>query len=418
MMRLPRGPRLKRYVPALYQRNFLLFWSGQGASLIGTWMQNVGQAWLVLQLTNSPLDLGIVSSVQFLPVLLLSVFAGPFVDRLPKRKVLLLTQGSLMALAFTLSLITYLHVVRYRDILALSLLLGLVNTLDVPTRQSFIVELTGRENLMNAISLNSTAFNLARIFGPAVAGLLIGAIGIAPCFLLNGFSFLAVIVSLLFIDAPDRRPAGARIPIFRGVMASMGAGLRYVGDNARIAFPLLLMALLSIFVLNFNVVVPAFAKLSLGRDAAGYGLLMTSMGLGSFAAGVMLTLRSSGGPGAGRLVAGALGMSAFFAACGLARSYPLACLLLALSGFFTIVFTASCNAYVQTQSTDAMRGRVMSVYSLAFGGVTPIGSLYAGTLVALLGAGACMVVSGAVGILAAASIGLGAGRRWALPPRG
>ncbi|HUX14163.1 MAG TPA: MFS transporter [Spirochaetia bacterium] len=405
---------VNRYFPSLTHRNFLIFWSGQGFSVIGTWMQNVGQAWLVLQLTNSPFKLGLVSTIQFLPVMLLSVFAGPFVDRFPKRKVLIFTQTMLMLLAFVLSAITFLHVVQYWHILVLALLLGMVNTFDIPTRQSFVIELAGREDLMNAISLNSTVFNMARVVGPAVAGLLIGLIGIAPCFLFNGISFLAVIVSLFFINVPDyRAPQVADTDVgnpFSRVLSSIGEGLNYIRKNSHILLPLALMAVLSTFVMNFNIVVPTFVKIELSGNATSFGLLMTAMGIGSFAGGLLLTLRSAGGPKAVRLIAGGAGMSLFLLLAGFQRSFLLSAVLLAVTGFFSVTFAASCNAYVQSNSIDSMRGRVMSVYSLVFGGVTPIGSLYAGALVDAASASVCMVVSGAIGLCASVWVGL-TGRR-------
>lgn len=401
---------VRRYFPSLTHRNFLIFWTGQGLSVIGTWMQNVGQAWLVLQLTGSPLKLGLVSSIQFLPVMVLSIFAGPFVDRFPKRKVLIFTQSSLMLLALALSGLTYLHVIQYWHILVLALLLGLVNTIDIPTRQAFVIELAGRDDLMNAISLNSTVFNMARIFGPAVAGILMGAIGIAPCFLVNGISFLTVIVSLFFINVPDRVGTRAR-SVFSGVLPSIRDGLLYIGRNASIFLPLALMAVLSTFVMNYNVFVPTFAKLTLAGNAISYGFLMTAMGIGSFLAGLGLTIRSAGGPKASRLIVGGIGMSVFLIATGLQHSYALSCLLLAATGYFTVMFAASCNAYIQTKSEDSMRGRVMSVYSLVFGGVTPIGSLYAGTLIDAGGPALCMIVSGTIGLGATLSIGGLARRR-------
>ncbi len=395
-------------------RNFLIFWSGQGFSLIGTWMQNVGQAWLVLQITGSPFKLGLVSTMQFLPVMLFSVFAGPFVDRFPKRKVLIFTQTTLMLLAFILSTLTFLHVVQYWHILVLAFLLGMVNTLDVPTRQSFVIELAGRQDLMNAISLNSTVFNMARILGPAAAGLLIGLIGIAPCFLLNGISFLAVIISLFFINVPDYRAPRVSVEKRRnplsGVLASIGQGLEYIGRNPHILLPLVLMAVLSTFVMNFNIVVPTFVKLELSGNATSFGLLMTAMGVGSFAGGLALTLRSAGGPKAVRLIAGGLGMSGFFLVAGFQRSFALSAVLLALTGFFSVTFASSCNAYVQSNSIDSMRGRVMSIYSLVFGGVTPVGSLYAGALVDAASASVCMIVSGTIGVCASVWVAL-TGRR-------
>ena len=420
MISHPLKATVRRYFPSLTHRNFLLFWTGQGVSVIGTWMQNVGQAWLVLQLTNSPLKLGIVSAMQFLPVMVLSLVAGPFVDRYPKRKMIIFTQTSLMLLALILATLTLLHVVQYWHIVVLALLLGLVNTIDIPTRQAFVIELAGREDLMNAISLNSTVFNMARIFGPAVAGILIGAIGIAPCFYLNGISFLAVIISLFFIRVPDfpgSPAAGSAAPpavhrgLFDGVLASIREGLAYIARKPTILFPLVLMALLSTFVMNYNIFVPTFAKIDLHGDATTFGFLMTAMGVGSFLGAFTLTVRSAGVRKVRQIILGGLGMSTFLAISGMQRGFLLSCALLAVTGYFSVTFAASCNGHIQSESEDGMRGRVMSVYSLVFGGVTPIGSLYAGNLVDVVGPGACMIVSGGIGFVATLWMALAAGRR-------
>lgn len=368
-------------------------------------MQNIGLAWLVLQLTGSPVLLGIATAVQFLPVLLFSIFAGPLVDRFPKKQVLLLTQSCLMVLAVLLFLLAGFRTAQYWQILVLSFALGLVNTLDIPTRQSFIIEMVGRQDLMNAISLNSTVFNLARVVGPAVAGLLIAGLGTATCFLVNALSFLAVIGALLLIEVPGAPfPREANRVNLNEVLASMNEGLHYIASKPRILFPIVLMALLSTFVINYNVVVPLFAQDVLGGDAVHFGLLMTSMGLGSLLAAIVLALRSRRGPQARVLAVSSFLMSLFFTLTGLTDTFFLACAALGLVGFFTVSFSASCNAYIQIQTEDRMRGRVMSVYALVFGGVTPIGSYYAGQVSESFGVKICMVVSGGIGILSSAFI--------------
>jgi MFS family permease len=397
------NPGFRRTFPALYHRNFRLFWCGQCVSLIGTWMQNIGQAWLVLKLTGSPMKLGMVTAVQYLPVMLLSFAAGPFVDRYPKRRMLLATQTALMILAFALALLAWTGTVRYWNVLVLALLLGLVNTLDVPTRQSFFIELVGRDDLMNAISLNSTVFNIARIVGPAVAGLMIGAIGIAPCFLINGISFLAVLWALSRIEMPSgvvtRRPESSSDGLGRSILE----GVHYILERPVILWPIVLVAMMSTFVINFSIVIPIFAQRELAGDAKEFGFLMTAMGIGSLVGALALTARSAAGPKISKLLLGAFGMSVFSMAVGFQHNFYVSCVLLAFTGFCTITCTAQINATIQINSEDRMRGRVMSVYALAFGGVTPIGSLYAGRLMDSHGASACLVVSGLVGIVSAAT---------------
>ena len=373
-------------------------------------MQNIGQDWLVLELTGSAAKLSIVTALQFLPMMLFSLFAGPFIDRFPKRRTLIFTQSALALLAFTLATLTATHLIRYWMVLVLAFLLGMVTLIDNPTRQSFVIELSGREALMNAVSLNSAAFNTARIFGPGIAGLLIEAIGIAPCFYLNALSFLAVIGALLFVDTPPRAFARPMVNV-RAVLASTRDGLAYIRDRSEIALPLILMAIVSTVVINYNVFVPTFAKLSLGRTASGYGFLMTSMGIGSLIAALTLAVRSAAGPTRLRLFGGAVGMCVTILLCGLQRSYLLSCLLLGLTGFATISFATSTNATIQLASDDDHRGRVMSVYSLVFGGVTPIGALYAGAVSEVAGPAFCMSLSGAIGLAATALLLLGYRRR-------
>ena len=373
-------------------------------------MQNVGQAWLVLDLTGSAAKLSVVSAIQFLPMMFLSLFAGPFVDRFPKRRTIIITQSALAFLALALATITATHVVRYWMVLVLAFLLGMVTLIDNPTRQAYVMELSGRDALMNAVSLNSAAFNTARILGPGIAGLLIEVIGIAPCFFLNALSFLAVIGALLFIDAPSIASKRQMMSI-RDVFASAREGLSYIRKRSEIALPLVLMAAISTVVINYNVFVPTFAKISLGQSASGYGFLMTSMGIGSLIAALALALGSRSGPRPYRLFGGALGMCAAILVCGLQRNYALSCVLLGLTGFATISFSTSTNATIQLASDDEHRGRVMSIYSLVFGGVTPIGALYAGAVSEIAGPAFCMTLSGAIGLGASAFLLLGRRRR-------
>ncbi len=386
--------------PALRHRNYRLFWFGQCISLIGTWMQNIGQSWLVLQLTHSALKLSIVTMVQFLPMMFFALFAGTLVDRFPKRKVLIFTQSSLGVLAAILASLTYFKVVQYWHLLVLALLLGVVNTLDMPTRQSFFVELVGKEDLMNAIALNSSIFNLARMLGPAVAGLLIGLVGIAVCFYINALSFLAVIAGLWMISIPTQIISNNSVDSFKHIIPDIFEGLRYIRGKEIILQPLLLLAVTSTFVMNFNVLIPVFAKQNLSQNATGYGFLMTCMGIGSFIGALTLAARSKAGPKLKYLVGGAIVMSTFLALLGLEKDYKLACITLFIIGFSSITFTALVNSTIQLNSADNMRGRVMSVYSLVFGGVTPIGSLFAGNTSEYVGAPSCMIISGIIGIVA------------------
>ncbi len=391
---------LRRGFPALKHRNFRLFWFGQCISLIGSWMQSIGQSWLVLELTHSALRLSLVTMMQFIPVMLFSLYAGTLIDRLPKRKMLIVTQSSLATLAAVLATVTYLEIVEYWHLLVLALMLGIVNTLDMPARQAFIVELVGKEDLPNAIALNSSVFNLGRIVGPAVAGLLIGLVGIATCFYINAMSFIPVIAGIVLIRVPPTHYQAAVFGSLGKIYRDIREGLSYINGREIIKQPLILLAMTSTFVMNFNILVPVFAQQELGQNATGYGLLMTSMGIGSFLGSLTLVAKSRNNPRLRFLVGGALGMSIMLAALAWMENFQLSCIILFLIGFCTIIFTTLVNTTLQINSSDEMRGRVMSVYTLVYGGMIPIGSLFTGQVTELAGTPGCMMISGLIGIMA------------------
>ncbi len=397
---------------ALRHRNFRLFWFGQCVSLIGTWMQTIGQSWLVMELTNSKEALGLVAAVQFFPMMLFALFSGAIADKLPKRKVIIACQSCLMMLALVLASLTYFKVIQYWHILVLAGLLGLVNSLDMPTRQAFFAELVGKADLMNAIALNSTIFNIARIIGPAVAGFLIGLIGIASCFYLNALSFVAVLIGLWLIKLPVEAQVagGAGANSVRAVLHNTREGLHYIFARPVIYLPLLLLAMVSIFVINFNVFVPLVAKDILHQEARGFGILMSAMGCGSLLGALTLAAKSRSGPKLRVLLLGALGMCLLVIALGCLRIFWLSAVTLFGVGFSMINFTASTNTVIQLNSDDHMRGRVMGVYALVFGGVTPIGSLLAGVLAERIGSGNALVICGSAGVLAICGVYLAYGR--------
>jgi MFS family permease len=367
----------KTLFSSLRHRNFRLFWSGQLVSLIGTWMQTVAQAWLVLELTHSSLKLGIVSALQFLPMLFLSFFTGPFIDYFDKRKIIIWTQASLMTLAFVLSILVWTGTVQYWHVVVLATLLGIVNTIDMPARQAFIIELVGREDLMNAIALNSSIFNAARAVGPALAGMLIASAGTAVCFFMNGLSFLAVLAGLLFMRV-ERAPSREK-PSYN-IIQDIGEAIQYIKVTPTVMTTILLVSVVSIFGTNFNVLVPVFAKMELNRDAAAFGFLLSSFGAGALIGAVSLAFMSRSGPKPAFLLGGGLSLSMVLMLIGLQRSYGLTALLLALAGWSMVTFFGMANTMVQLNTENRLRGRVMSLYTLSFGGLTPFGSMFAGTV--------------------------------------
>jgi MFS family permease len=381
---------------ALGHRDFRLFWSGQLVSLVGTWMQSVGQSWLVLELTHSPFRLGLIGALQFTPVLFLSFLAGAVTDRFPKRLLVLGTQLSLMCVAFTLALLVGARVIQYWHVAVLATCIGVVNTLDMPARQSLIAEIVGPSDLVNAIALNSAMFNGARIVGPAIGGLLIARYGVAIAFLLNGASFLAVIASLLAM----RAEAPARVHRGTTLWGEIADGLRYVAGSPVIGLVLSLVLAVSLFTLNHNVMVPLFAREVLGEGVHGFGFLMSALGAGAMTGALALALLGRDRVSLGVIVVSALVVTAgIFSLAAIRRFGPAAAVLFAV-GVGQIVFLASCNSTVQLGVPSELRGRVMSVYVMVFAGVTPAGALLIGSMSEAFGVPAACLTAGGLGLTA------------------
>ena len=368
---------IKDNFPALTHANYRYFWIGQCISLIGTWMQNVGQAWLVYSLTDSPLLTGILSAVQFIPITAFSLFAGVVIDKFPKKRILFITQSISMILAFILAILVFTERVQYWHILLIAFILGCSNTIDMPTRQSFMIEITGREHLMNAIALNSMVFNLARILGPSIGGIILATVGAGWCFLLNGISFIAVLYGINKIQAePFVRKVSKNIR----VLDEIKDGLTYIKNKTLLLKTLLMVTVMGIFVYNFNVLIPVFTKQTLHMDGKTFGFLMASLGFGSLVGALTASIRGKKGPKPYILAFAAMGSSLGLILTGLSKVYYLAALFLAITGIFNIFFSTTANTTLQINSSDEYRSRVMSVYSLLFSGTNPIGSLLSGAI--------------------------------------
>lgn len=388
---------IKERLPALASRDYRLWFVGQGISVIGTWLQNTGQAWLVLKLTNSPLKLGILTSVQYLPSLLLSLFIGPILDRYPKRSILLWTQSLFAFLAALLAAIVFSGVEQYWHVLAIAALTGLVTAIDWPARQSFVSEqVEDKDAVVNAIALNSTIFNIARVIGPAIGGALIAIVGIPWTFALNALSYLAVIASLWAMHSG--RVAYA--PKAGHYQSDIREGLEYIKKRKSIAILLVIVGVISTFLLNFNILIPSFAKLTLGLRADRYGILMSAMGIGAMIAGILISL---GGrtlkPKPSYIFGASFILSISMILIGLQRNFIISAILLAACGFGMSSFATMCNTSVQILSSPSMRGRVMAAYNLVFVGSTPIGSLYTGQISDMLGSDVGFLISGILGLL-------------------
>jgi MFS family permease len=397
--RLPQ--RLTRGFQALEVRNYRLFWIGQLISLTGTWMQTTAQAWLVIQLTKSPFALGLVTTLQFLPIMLLSLVGGVITDRLPKRRLLIVTQILALIQAAIFGTLVALGVIQLWHIYVLALIQGTISAIDNPSRQAFVPELAGREHLVNAVALNSMLFNGARIIGPALAGVVIARIGIAPTLYLNAISFVAVIAGLMmmnpshFFASPRQAPGSVRKRLVEG--------LSYVWHTPDVLLIMMVVAAIGTFGYNFSVVLPLLAGFVLHTSAAGFGGLSAFLGVGSLLAAIAtayatkVTVR--------RLLIGSACFSILLAAVAFSTNFMLSGALLVALGFAGIIFATTANTLLQLTVPDALRGRVMSLYILLFAGSTPIGGFLIGTLSNIVGvtwtlfvcAGLCLLgVLGAV----------------------
>jgi MFS family permease len=384
--------RFPKMVAALHHRNFRLFWFGQMISLVGTWMQNVARGWLVLQMTNSPFLLGLVSMLGMLPILFVAPFGGALADNLNKRTVIITTQITAMTLALVLATLVFTKQVQYWHIVVLASILGITMAIDAPTRQSFIVEMVGKKDLLNAIALNSSIFNLARILGPAFAGLIISAIGIVLCFYVNGISYIAVIAGLLMMRGNFSPAKKKRTHVLKDIKD----GFSYARQNRNIMSLITLVALSSIFIMPYAMLMPVFARDVLQVGARGLGILLASAGVGALIGALSLALFSDYRK-KGRFVMA--GTSTFVIAAlmfSFSNSYHISILLLLFIGWGMVMQNASINSLLQTITPDHLRGRIMSLYVLFFAGMMPFGSLQAGFIADRFGAQMALRVGGII----------------------
>ncbi|HEU5304366.1 MAG TPA: MFS transporter [Gemmatimonadales bacterium] len=393
---------------ALRHRNFRLFLTGQFISLCGTWMQTIAQGWLVLQLTDSAFAVGLVTALGSLPILMFSLYGGVIADRVNKRRFLILLQSLMLAEALTLAVLTALHLITVHWVMGLAAFSGLLTAFEVPTRQAFVADLVDREDLMNAIALGSSAFNLARVVGPALAGTLIATVGLSACFFANAASYLAVIVSLGRMDV-----RGWRVPAMVPVWAALREGFAYVFGHRWPRALISIVATFSIFGFSFVPLMPVFARDALRLDASGYGALVASIGIGAvgaafFMAGFGDRIRQS------RRV---LGSSTLFGAVLLVASFApdflSAVLLFTVTGGVMALNGIAANTMLQSEAPDELRGRVMGFYSFMVLGLAPFGSLQAGWIAEHFGVRFAYAFGGLMCLLVAVSVAwrMGKGRR-------
>jgi MFS family permease len=395
------GIRLPVTLRALEHRNFQLFFGGQLISLIGTWMQNVAQAWLVYKLTGSSLLLGSVGFASQFPVFLAAPLGGMVADRYNRHRVVIATQTASMMLAFILAGLTIAQRITIPEIFIIAALLGIVNAFDIPGRQAFLVEMVGKEHLINAIALNSSMFNGARIIGPAIAGILVARIGEGWCFFANAVSYIAVIIGLLMMRVQPRThlPAGP-------ALAHVIEGFQFVKNTAPIRALLLLLGLVSLVAMPYTVLMPIFADRILHGGARGLGILMGATGVGALLGALTLATRT-GVYGLGRWVTfSCAGFAVFLVAFALSRIFWLSTVLLVPVGFCMMLQMSSSNTLIQAMVPDHLRGRVMSVYSMMFMGMAPFGALLGGLVADRMGAPLAVIMGAVAGLGGAILFGL------------
>jgi MFS family permease len=383
--------RLATMFRSLHCRDFALFWTGNLLSNIGTWMQNLALGWLVLEITNSPFLLGLNGFLGSAPFLLFSLPGGAIADRLNRRKLMLGTQTTMMVLALALAILTSVRVVTIGEIFAISFLAGLASALNAPAYQAVVLDLVQREDVTNAVALNSAQFNMSRAIGPTLAGLALGSLGAAGCFYLNSVSFLALIIALLAITVP--RHLAEKGP---SVWAAMVDGLRFVGKHRTIIVLLSVPSFLSLLALPFVVLMPVFARDLLKVGASGLGYLMAGAGLGAVMSALTLAAQS-GIRQRGKYIVGSAALFALaLILLAQAKSFAWAFLLLVVLGATMVGTLALTNSTLQLTSPPELRGRIMSMYNLAVLGLAPLGSLQAGAVAETLGVRFALALGGAI----------------------
>ncbi|HZP56030.1 MAG TPA: MFS transporter [Dehalococcoidia bacterium] len=385
---------------ALRNRNYRLFYIGQSISLSGTWMQTIAQAWLVLDLTNSKVALGTVTMLQFLPITIFVLFAGVIADRVPKRNFILVTQSLAMSQALVLAALVWSGHIQLWHVYVLALVLGLANAFEQPTRQAFVVEMVGRDDLMNAVALNSGMFNGARLIGPAVGGFVIALVGVKGAFLLNGISFIPVIAGLLMMRLSELYvPAQKRMTA--NPVLELREGLHYAFRTPSVLLIVILVAIIGTFGYNFTVVLPLVDRYVLHQGSVAFGFLTAAVGLGALISALMLASRKSATKFT--LFAGGTMFGMLLCAVALSTWLPLTLLFLLLLGIANTAFAATANTSLQLATPDHLRGRVMALYMLLFAGSTPIGGYLTGVLADRLGTQTAIGIEGALCLVGVAA---------------
>lgn len=392
--------RIPKTFSALRHRNYRLFLIGQFISLAGTWMQTIAQGWLVYQISGSELALGIVGFASAIPALLISPVAGVITDRVSRRALLVATQTGAMSLALILATLTFLDIVQVWHVVVLAVCLGVINSFDGPARQAFVVEMVGRDDLPNAIALNSMTFNSGRIVGPAIGGAVLVLVGAAWCFLINGLSFLAVIAGLLAMKLPPRKPDTSSLSPIK----QMRSALAYLGHEPELRALLLMALAFSLFGISYSTVLPAFIDKVLGQGAAAFGTVNAMSGIGAVTGAFIVAKWGDRGQRGKWLSWAIMGFPVVLTLFAYNRYYPLTLFLAVLLGVgFMLTFTL-INTLLQTSLADDMRGRVLSLYTLTFFGFTPFGNLAIGSMSEWIGLSQALMISAVLSFVTAGAV--------------
>jgi MFS family permease len=368
---------------SLKHKNFRYFWIGQCISLLGTWIQRTAQAWLVYSITRSPFLLGLIGVFQFGPVFLFSLFVGVLIDRFPKKKLLIMTQLIFMIQSLILAYLVWIHTVKYWQVAILAVVFGIAQTIDLPVRQSFFVELVGKEDLMNAISLNSTIVNLAKIVGPSIAGILMVRLGVTACFFINGISFIPVLYGLCLIKVKNNSIKKNTA----GIITEIKDGIKFVLGNDALRYTVILIIIVCTFSANTEVIIPVITTDVFKLGAREYSFLLSSFGIGALSGAIFMAVRSKNGLNKYILIGDSILISAAQIFTCLFKQYYATAIIVVFIGFFYLTFLNMSNSTLQLNTTNEYRGRVMSIYSLITCGSAPIGNSFAGYVMQNMGAG-------------------------------
>lgn len=387
--------KVKETFASLKIRNYRLYMTGQAISTTGTWMQNIAMSWLVLKMTGSGTALGVVIALQFLPLLLLGPWGGVIVDRFPKRRILYITQSVQGVVSILIAILVFTNSATLWEIYALALILGIVNIVDNPTRQTFIPEMVGEEHLMNAISINSIQINLTRVLGPTVAAIIIASFGLAACFFLNGLSFIAVLIALSMMDSGELKTKPP-VPRARGQLQE---GFRYIKSKPEILYTLIMVAIIGTFAYEFSVSLPLLAEFTFHGDAKTFAMLTAALGIGSMMGGAYTAHRKK--TSLKILAKSGLFFGLSMIVFSLMPTFTLALIAMLFVGFFSINFLSLANVIMQVESSPEMRGRVMSLWAVAYLGSTPIGGPIIGFVGEHIGPRSSLALGGISAIVAA-----------------